>query len=135
MTKPTLRCRAGRWVASLPSITTEPLSAFSSPAMIRSSVDLPPPLGPSSAVSWPVGMVRFTSSSATKSPNRLLTWEMSMLMASSGFLLLGRRCFTPGAAGTQDRDDDDAEHGGEREDEGDRVRRGLVEVLVALLHD
>ena len=33
-------------------------SACSRPAMMRSSVDLPPPLGPSSAVSWPVGMSR-----------------------------------------------------------------------------
>ena len=41
--------------------------------MMRSSVDLPPPLGPSSAVSWPVGMLTDTSSSATKSPNRLPT--------------------------------------------------------------
>ena len=40
----------------MPSMSTVPLSAFSSPAMIRSSVDLPPPLGPSRAVSCPVGM-------------------------------------------------------------------------------
>ena len=41
--------------------------------MIRSSVDLPPPLGPSSAVSRPVGMLTDTSSRATKSPKRLVT--------------------------------------------------------------
>ena len=39
--------------------------------MIRSRVDLPPPLGPRRAVSWPVGMLTLTSSSATKSPKRL----------------------------------------------------------------
>jgi hypothetical protein len=48
--------------------------------MIRSRVDLPPPEGPSRAVSCPVGMVTLTSSRATKSPNFLLTPEMSMLI-------------------------------------------------------
>ena len=41
--------------------------------MIRSRVDLPPPLGPSSAVSEPVGMSTDTSSSAAKSPKLLET--------------------------------------------------------------
>ena len=35
-----------------------PVSGKSRPAMMRSSVDLPPPLGPSSAVSLPVGDVQ-----------------------------------------------------------------------------
>ena len=39
--------------------------------MIRSSVDLPEPLGPSSEVSEPSGISSETSSSATKSPNVL----------------------------------------------------------------
>ena len=51
--------------------------------MMRSRVDLPPPLGPRSAVSWPVGMVTLTSSSATKSPNFLFTPETSMLMVGT----------------------------------------------------
>ena len=38
--------------------------------MMRSSVDLPPPLGPSRAVSDPVGTSSETSSSATASPKR-----------------------------------------------------------------
>ena len=38
--------------------------------MMRSSVDLPQPLGPSSAVSEPLGTSSETSSSATKSPKR-----------------------------------------------------------------
>ena len=45
----------------------------SSPAITRSSVDLPPPLGPSRAVSEPSGTSSDTSSSATKSPKRLET--------------------------------------------------------------
>ena len=51
-----------------PAIEMTPLSIPSRPAMARSRVDLPDPLGPSSAVSEPEGMVRLTSSSATKSP-------------------------------------------------------------------
>ena len=41
--------------------------------MIRSSVDLPEPLGPSSAVSDPSGTSSETLSSATKSPKRFET--------------------------------------------------------------
>ena len=48
--------------------------------MIRSSVDLPEPLGPSSAVSEPFGTSSVTSSSAVKSPNRLDTSWMSILI-------------------------------------------------------
>ena len=58
-----------------------PVSGFSSPAMTRSSVDLPPPLGPSSAVSEPSGISTETSSRATKSPNCLVT--LSALIAIS----------------------------------------------------
>jgi hypothetical protein len=61
-------------------MTTDPLSVDSKPAMIRSSVVFPPPLGPSRAVSWPVGTLRLMFSSATKSPKRLLTFVTSMLM-------------------------------------------------------
>ena len=57
-------------VASSPPITTRPRRAPRGPAMMRSSVDLPLPLGPSSAVSEPSGTSSETSSSATKSPNR-----------------------------------------------------------------
>ena len=51
--------------------------------MMRSSVDLPPPLGPSTAVSWPDSMSTVTSSSAWKSPNDLLTSRTWMLMQIS----------------------------------------------------
>ena len=48
--------------------------------MMRSSVVLPQPDGPSSATSSPVGNSRLTSSSATKSPNVLRMLRTSMLM-------------------------------------------------------
>jgi hypothetical protein len=60
-------------VTSLPSITTRPSSGCSSPEITRSSVDLPLPLGPRRAVSEPVGTEIETSSTATKSPKRLVT--------------------------------------------------------------
>ena len=46
--------------------------------MIRSSVVLPPPDGPSSATSSPGATVKLTSSSATKLPKPLLTLRTSM---------------------------------------------------------
>ena len=62
--------------------------------MIRSRVDLPPPLGPSSAVSWPVGMLTDTSSRATKSPKRLVDvadLDAHELLLETGWDVSGRR--------------------------------------------
>src|SRR5690242_9000278 len=61
-----------RAVASLPEMKTSPTSAASRPAITRRSVDLPLPLGPSSAVSDPLSTSTETSSSATKSPKRFV---------------------------------------------------------------
>ena len=49
--------------------------------MMRSSVVLPQPDGPSSASSSPDAMSSDTSRSAWKSPNCLLTLRISMLMS------------------------------------------------------
>src|SRR6478672_11721609 len=105
---------------------TEPSSAPSSPATIRSSVDLPPPDGPSRAVSWPVGRETLTSSRATKSPNFLLTPLISILMTLRSSLVVLR---------TQQGDDDQAQHRHEDEHERHGVRRFLLEVLVFLLDE
>src|SRR6478609_3219547 len=67
-------------VASSPWNDTAPASGHSSPAMMRSSVVLPDPDGPSSARSSPVSTVRVTSSTATKSAKRLSMLRSSMLM-------------------------------------------------------
>ena len=56
---------------SSPSKRTAPASGTSSPAMMRSSVVLPEPDGPSSATSSPAGTSRLTSSSAVNAPNAL----------------------------------------------------------------
>ena len=60
---------------------TVPVSGESRPAMIRSRVDLPPPLGPSSAVSEPDGTSSVTSSRATASPKRFEIDSTWMLIA------------------------------------------------------
>src|SRR4029450_4819476 len=72
-----------------PQTRTCPLSGCSRPAITRSNVDLPLPLGPSRAVSPPSGTSIETSSSATKSPNRLVT--LLTVMAISGLLFNGLR--------------------------------------------
>ena len=46
--------------------------------MMRSSVDFPEPLGPSSAVSDPLSTSSETSSRATKSPKRFETLRTEM---------------------------------------------------------
>ncbi len=48
--------------------------------MIRSSVVLPEPLGPSSATIWPEGISREISLSTWVRPNDFLILEISMLM-------------------------------------------------------
>ncbi len=58
--------------------------------MIRSSVDLPLPLGPSSAVSAPSSTRMQTSSSATKSPKRLLTLRTSIAIRRPSLLRVRR---------------------------------------------
>src|SRR3954469_12912874 len=70
---PTPRPCGGASVTSSPSSATSPESGRSSPAITRRSVDLPLPLGPSSAVKDPPAIAMETSSSATYSPNRLVT--------------------------------------------------------------
>ena len=50
--------------------------------MTRSSVDLPPPDGPSSAVSEPLGTSSDTFSSATKSPKFFETFSTTIPITS-----------------------------------------------------
>src|SRR5690242_4508434 len=96
-------------------MNTAPASGRSSPAITRSSVDLPLPLGPSSAVSEPLATSIETSSSARKSPNRFVISRASIAM-------LHHRQQEKG----QDRERGQQHRGG--------VCAGLVEVLVRGLH-
>ena len=73
----------GRCVASRPLTTTVPESGTSRPAITRSSVDLPEPLGPSSAVSLPSGASIEMSSRAAKSPKRLETDSTEIMTRTS----------------------------------------------------
>src|SRR3954468_8999775 len=103
-------------------MTTEPLSGVSRPAMMRSNVDFPPPLGPSSAVRSPSGISTLTSSSATNSPNFLLMCET--VIAMSAVLL-----------GAEDGHHDEREDRDEREQDPQRVGRRLLEVLELLVDE
>src|SRR3954452_5795787 len=87
--------------------------------MIRRSVDLPPPLGPRSAVSDPEGMSTETSSRATKPPKRLvmwLTWMPTSVLLRS-----------------EEVHEQQGGDGHPCEEEGAGVGRRLVEVLEAAL--
>ena len=67
-----------------------PRSGASSPAMIRSSVVLPEPDGPSSATNSPRGTSKLTSWSAVKTPKRLLMPSTEMLMGRGPFRIAVR---------------------------------------------
>src|SRR5207248_11646951 len=99
---------------------TSPPSQRSSPAITRKSVDLPLPLGPSSAVSEPLSTWIEKSSSATNSPNRFVTLRATIAMN-----------FLPRPEHRHQHERHDREP---REQHRRRVLTGLVEVLVRRLH-
>src|SRR4051812_20444424 len=69
----------GTRVTSSPWMRIVPALGVSKPAIIRSSVVLPQPLGPSSANSSPRPIESVTPSTATTSPKRLVTSWISTL--------------------------------------------------------
>ena len=69
-TNPTRRSCTVLKVCSSPSIQIRPAVGSSSPAIIRSTVLLPEPLGPRSAVMLPASAVNVTSFTASNAPKR-----------------------------------------------------------------
>src|SRR3954453_21539345 len=107
---------------------TWPASGCSRPPMMRSSVDLPPPLGPSRAVSRPLATDRSTSSNATKLPNRLTIPVASILTGSVLSSPAAPPCSCDRLLLALQRHHDDREDGYDDEHEGQ-----LVVALLALL--
>src|SRR5215510_13760313 len=95
--------------------------------MIRSSVVLPDPDGPSNASSCPLGTSRVTSSRARNRSNRLLTLRTVMLM---GLLRFGELSPGPPFEGGLDEQGDEGE---QREQRRHRERPGHVVLLEQLL--
>ncbi len=63
-------------VMGSPSQSTVPLDGSRSPATSESRVDLPQPLGPTTATNWPSGISRLIESSATTpAPSAPKRWE------------------------------------------------------------
>src|SRR5919109_4786547 len=75
-----LRCWTDRSLTRWPWMRMSPVVGISSPAIIRSTVVLPPPLGPSSPTSSPSCTERLTLLTAVTWPNCLLTLRSSMLI-------------------------------------------------------
>src|SRR5919109_551479 len=109
-------------VTSSPRIETSPSSGISSPAMTRSSVDFPLPLGPSSAVRDPLAIASETSSSATCLPKRFDTWRTAIDIRD---LLV--------CAWLEDVHGDERDDREQRQHERGRVRRHLVETEILLV--
>src|SRR5215475_13323180 len=79
------RTRAARVasVTRVPSTRTSPASGMSKPRMSRSTVDLPEPLEPRSTCTVPAATSIDTSSRATWSPKRLVTFLSSITTRSA----------------------------------------------------
>ena len=71
-------------VTVAPPTVTAPLVGFSRPAMIRSSVLLPQPLGPSNETNSPASTVKATSASASTDPV-LVQYELADAVDNDGF--------------------------------------------------
>jgi hypothetical protein len=88
-----------------PSTSTSPMLAVSSPAMIRSSVDLPQPEGPMSAVKEPASQTSDASRSAKTS--RVSTVKVRVTpetsMSSVGTTLLMDQTFSSKVVSNIDR--------------------------------
>src|SRR5829696_2209371 len=81
----TCRARGGRPLTMFPPISTSPSVASSSPAMVRRSVVLPQPEGPSSTRYSPSPVSMSTPSTATTSPwNVFLSPRSSTASAGTG---------------------------------------------------
>src|SRR5687768_8279162 len=70
-------CAVTSIVEPLVASITPPASGRSSPAMTRSSVVLPAPVGPSTTMNSPSPALKLTSSSAVMRPNRLVRLRTS----------------------------------------------------------
>src|ERR1700712_85224 len=81
------RSDGGAWLMSRSPIQTSPSDRVSSPAIMRSRVDLPHPEGPTNTTHSPSRMSRSTSCRTASAPNRLPT-PRSRTFAM--LLLLGR---------------------------------------------
>src|ERR1700710_1642068 len=66
-----------------PPIRTSPPSTFSSPAIMRSVVDLPHPDGPTSTANEPSGTLRLRSSTTRRPPGNVFTSDLSSSSAIS----------------------------------------------------
>src|SRR5690348_16568998 len=82
---PICRSCGGTPVTSSESKQTRPLSGVTNPAMQRSSVLLPKPLGPSSSMSSPGSSERLTELSAVFSPNLTVTASTLMAILAKAF--------------------------------------------------
>src|SRR5580692_2506012 len=74
--------------AGLPSQKISPSEGSQSPEMVLMVTDLPAPLSPTSAVTFPAGMLRFTLESAWTAPNALLTPRSSSSGVAASSLML-----------------------------------------------
>src|SRR5579863_3455551 len=76
------RSRASRWVMSAPPNRMTPSSGCSSPAIMRSRVDLPQPEGPSRTTNSPSSAVNEIWLTASREPNRLVMRSISRGMSA-----------------------------------------------------
>src|SRR6478609_2868127 len=105
-------------------ISTRPEERVSSPAMMRSSVVLPQPEGPSKATNSPSATVSDTSSSAFAAPNNLPI--LSMTMPAMGWPPSAVRDAPKGEQVAADGEDEDDRGHDEHEATGEAVmQRGL----------
>src|SRR5690349_17585275 len=117
-------------------MNTSPRVGISRPAIIRSTVVLPPPLGPSTAISSPSFTDKVTLLTAATSPNCFVTLLSSMLTGSDKSMIgrgsLGSRIFSS-LFPFQEGFDGQGQQGQERQEARHREGGGRIVFVVQLL--
>src|SRR5262245_16390581 len=112
------RSRGRTSLTSRPSISIEPLSMSSSPAMVLRSVDLPQPEGPTSTANSPEDTLRSMPRSTSTGPKRLCSpWMVSSAMVLSPLARAHRDAAHQEALHGRHSDED--RHGAEHRHGGD----------------
>src|SRR5713226_10580323 len=75
-----------------------PAVGASKPVSILMVVDLPAPLGPRKPKNWPGATLRFTSSTATRSPKRRVRFSVEMAGETINFPTLAQQLKPPAEA-------------------------------------
>src|SRR5215207_2745860 len=112
------RSRGARSLTTSPPMISSPSEMSSSPAIIRSAVDLPQPDGPTRIMNSPSSMSRFMSLTASKPSANVLVTPSRLSLTSVGSLSLDGAGGEPGDDSALEDEDEDDDRDGHHDSRG-----------------